>query len=463
MKWKNTTDSDLPGMPQTVEDLLPELERRRAVDAAYRTDELARDRSTAEHERDRAELSQQVRLAELARAEREASAHADAGLARMYREARDAGERIRIKSQMARSGEARALSLERLRVLNLKVLVPVLIGFAAWSTAGVQQGAAVLMRVTKADPVWWALWILEPVLIGAVVWVIIARARLAAAGGRLAEGAVRVAASCLATSIGLNLIGGAAGQHPGAGWILAAAVLGSMVAHAIGPIGAAATAHLIGVVDESISDADPWHERGSDGTPGTGKPVPLLADMHLNLGAPASAPEPGTVRRHLELDATPAAERDASLPPADTTPPAHTPWPVLPAGRRVLPIIARPTAGSFTADLTQQQVSAAAAADSGKSPAKRSAARPNKGVPVPPSARKSAAKQSPRTLSDEQLAEQLNALIISGELPAEPPVRQVQTALGLGFDRAKRVAALAETQRAEHRPHTLTVLAGGDR
>jgi hypothetical protein len=93
---------------------------------------------------------------------------------------------------MARSGEARALALTRLRTLNLKVLVPVLLGFASWSTTGVQAGGARLMRLTSADPTWWALWILEPVLIGAVVWVIIVRARLAACGGRLDERAARI-------------------------------------------------------------------------------------------------------------------------------------------------------------------------------------------------------------------------------------------------------------------------------
>src|SRR5690606_38433439 len=98
---------------------------------------------------------------------------AAAELGRLMRETRAAGERARIAAAVARSGEARAVRLDRTRKLNLAALIPVLGGFGAWSTAGVQQGGARLMGATTADPTWWALWALEPVLIGVVVWVII--------------------------------------------------------------------------------------------------------------------------------------------------------------------------------------------------------------------------------------------------------------------------------------------------
>ncbi|MEO5874593.1 MAG: hypothetical protein ABIS86_00270 [Streptosporangiaceae bacterium] len=283
----------------TPEELQAELGLQRDLAAAHRGDELARVVADAEHQRNRADVAEATRRAELDRAEREASASAAAGLARLYREARDAGERTRVAAHMARSGEARALRLERLRVMNLRVLVPVLLGFALWSTTGVQAGAATLMRVTDTDPTWWALWILEPVLIGAVVWVIIARARLASSGGTLTRTrrdggqvsqAVRIAAGCLSTSVVLNVIAAADVPAPQS-FAAVLAVAGSVLAHVIGPVGAAATAHLIGVIDTSISDADPW-------TDGRGQPVPLLADLPIKFrladtpATPAEVAEP---------------------------------------------------------------------------------------------------------------------------------------------------------------------------
>jgi hypothetical protein len=403
----------------TAAELAPELARQRGVADAYRTDELERDRAEAGHKRNRADVAEETRRAELARAEREASASADADLARMYREARDAGERTRVAAELARSGEARTLRLERLRTANLRVLVPVLTGFAAWSTTGVQHGAARLMRVTAADPMWWALWVLEPVLIGAVVWVIIARARLAASGGRMDPRAVRIAAGCLLTSIGLNLV--AAVNPPAGGWTLGGVlvVAGAMLAHAIGPVGAATTAHLIGIVDESVTAADPWTERGER--------VPRLADLDLTL---KSAPESA-------IDST-VESITAAVESAGQRPPVA--WPVPVDGRRTLPIVARHkapsrpaiTAGRTEVDLAGQQPSKAA-----RKP------RPNKGTKVPAAARKAATEPSPRELSDEQLRQRLQALVTAGELPQDAAVRRVQTALGTGFQRAKRVMALA--------------------
>ncbi|MCO6011741.1 hypothetical protein NE236_43025, partial [Actinoallomurus purpureus] len=330
---------------------------------------------------------------------------------------RAAGERTRITSQMARSGEARALRLERLRILNLKVLVPVLLGFAAWSTTGVHHGAARLMGIGPAattDPMWWALWLLEPVLIGAVVWILIARARLASAGGQLDTRAAGLAIACLGTSVLLNF-SAAIPSHAPHGLSGFFTVVGGMIAHAIGPAGAAATAHLIGVVDESIAAADPWTEAG--------RPVPLLAEMDLTFGsAPESAPP--------ALDDAPESgvERPAVA------------WPLPVGDRTVLPLIARPNAAQTArrtgSDQDKRQDS--------KAPRTNGRPRPNKGVPVPPSARRSTDEPSPRALSDADLRDRFHALIESGELTPDASVRQVQTALGVGFDRAKRVIALAE-------------------
>jgi hypothetical protein len=51
-----------------------------------------------------------------------------------------------------------------------------------------------------------------------------------------------------------------------------------------------------------------------------------------------------------------------------------------------------------------------------------------------------------RALSDEELADRLAALVSAGELPADASVRQIQGALGVGFERAKRVMALPRTE-----------------
>ncbi|CNF62960.1 Uncharacterised protein [Mycobacterium tuberculosis] len=292
--------SQRPTKPHDPVELARELQRQRDLEAARRTDELERVRAEAGHGRARADVAEESRLAEMARAEREADARAEAELARMFREFRAAGTRTQIKSDMARSGEARALRLEWLRTHNLRVLVPVMIGFGLWSTTGVQQGAARIMHVTSHHPVWWALWGLEALLIGAVCWIIISRARLDSSGGTLAVQAERIGVGCLTTSIVLNLVAAmpfGPGPHP-SGW----EVLGAMFAHALGPVGAAVSAHLIGVIDRSISLADPWHDKD-------GKAVPRLAGMDLQRPVAARAETAPQDRPHEN----PATRTDARM------------------------------------------------------------------------------------------------------------------------------------------------------
>jgi hypothetical protein len=437
-----TNTPDRPGQP---DELARELERRRELADAHRADELARERAEAGHKRARADVAEENRLAELARAEREADVHAEAELARMYREFRKSGERTRIRSLMARSGEARALRLERLRSRNLVILVPLLIGFGLWSTTGVQQGAARLMAVTKDSPVWWVLWGLEALLIGVVCWIIVVRARLATSGGKLSASAERIGVGCLATSVFLNLVAAVpAGEGPHtSGW----AIPGAMFAHAIGPVGAALVAHLIGIIDGSISDADPWHD--SDG-----QEAPRLTAMDLRRpagnaldGGAENAPKNGLGNVSAGL---------GGVPPVV--------WPIPRGTRTALPVIARPTSGNATKNGRQTAAKATARTggdrDGQEGPRTTRKRRPNKGVPVP-----EAAKPAPKTSrdrTDEELQEQLAELLDRGEI--EPGVRAVKDALGIGYDRAKRVmAGLAEnaSQDAEARP--LTVLAGGAR
>ncbi|TMQ96813.1 hypothetical protein ETD83_20885 [Actinomadura soli] len=430
--------------PDVPEELARELQRQRELAAARRTDELERVRAEAGHGRARADVAEETRLAELARTEREADVRAEADLAQMYRQFRASGARTRIKADMARSGEARALRLEWLRTRNLRVLVPVLIGFGIWSTTGVQQGAAKIMDVDKSDPVWWTLWGLEALLIGAVCWIIIARARLAASGGRLASHAERIGFGCLTTSIFLNLIAAVpTGDADVSGW----AVPGAMFAHALGPIGAAVTAHLIGVIDTSISDADPWNEGEGENK----RPVPRLAEMDLQ--PPTVAPARNAPEKDTENEA--AAEHAVPV----------TVWPVPLGNRPALTVIARPTPVKTGKGTGKSTVRTGGDRDAQPDAGTPRRPRPNKGVPVP-----EAAKPLPRTSrdrTDTELQEQLAELLARGEI--EPGVRAVKDALGIGYDRAKRImAALAEevTGKADNadlgevaRP--LTVVAGG--
>ncbi|KAB2341521.1 AAA family ATPase [Actinomadura rudentiformis] len=417
-----------PSPDLSPDELAGELKRRRELQDAQRSDELARLRAEAGHKRARADVAEESRLAELARVEREADVRAEAELARMYRDFRAAGERTRIRSLMARSGEARALSLDRLRSRNLAILVPFLIGFGIWSTTGVQQGAARLMSVTSGSPVWWVLWGLEALLIGTVCWIIIVRARLATSGGQLSDSAEKIGIGCLTTSIFLNLIAAVpvgAGPHV-SGWALP----GAMFAHAIGPIGAAVVAHLIGVIDRSITDADPWHDKD-------GQEVPRLAAMDLR--PPASATETSTPESASK--STPDSDTESADKPTAAM------WPIPREGRPTLPIIARPAAaqdpetGLRTGDDRRGEREAKAPREPRP---KVRRPRPNKGVPVPESA-----KPTPRPLTDADHVERLVSAIDKGEVPESASIRQVQGALGLGFDRARRIQNLYRARLAE--------------
>ncbi|MFG1753673.1 hypothetical protein [Streptosporangium sandarakinum] len=406
----------------SAEELASALGRERQAAEVRRADELARTRAQAAHERARADVAVGSRLEELARAEREASAKADAELARMYRAALTSGERIRVSAGLSQSAEARALRLERLRTLNLKVLVPVLGGFAAWSTTGVQGGAARLMAIGSDEAMWWALWLLEPVLIGAVAWVIIARARLAASGGRLAEAAEWIAVACLGTSVILNVISAFPGEGGPIGW----AVVGAIIAHAIGPFGAAGTAHLIGVIDASIAHADPWHDE-------RGERVPRLAEMDLR---PPVSPA---------LDAAHGNTSPAVSQSTPERPPLA--WPISADGRELLPIIARSAPASARARGTARNGAGQGGSATLRAPRPvRPAARPNKGAALPPVLKGVPA----RSVTDEELTQRLAALMDADALAESASIRQVATALGIGFERAKRVRAALAATASEH-------------
>src|SRR5690606_20680711 len=89
-----------------------------------------------------------------------------------------------------------------------------------------------------------------------------------------------------------------------------ATAFAALVGHALGPLGAAATAYLISVIQDGISNANPW-------LLDDGSPAPSLADVE-------------------EV----AAEPEQSTSEVDRT--SFT-WPVEPPrGARLLPIVAAP-------------------------------------------------------------------------------------------------------------------------
>lgn len=228
----------------------------------------------------------------LARREDRARVRAEARARRRERRARQAvdrlrqraelaGERARLRHLIAQSGEARAMRVERTGRMALAVLLPVLLGFGAWSAAGVQAGMVALLNLQKGTAAAWAAWLVEPALIGIVAGVILIRARLRSAGGDLDMRATRIEFAALAASILLN----AAGHWPEQ-WTGGAVC--ALAGYSLGPLGAAATAYLISVVQDGVAAADPWHDNG--------RPVPSLADLTPDPAAPDQvAPDPAAV------------------------------------------------------------------------------------------------------------------------------------------------------------------------
>ncbi|MBB4931886.1 hypothetical protein F4561_002706 [Lipingzhangella halophila] len=246
-----THDEEPVAHPAAVTDLAADLAERRALDDTRRRHRRKRRWSRALHRIDLADLREQVATAAHERRERRESTHGDSALARLYRQASLAGERARISSQIKQSGEVRALRVQRVRVVSLAVLVPVLVAFAAWSTAGVHHGFMTLLDITAGTAMWVTGWGVEPALVTIVAGIIIVRAVLRSSGGDLGWRATVAEWVALSTSIALNM----AGHWPDA---LSLATVAALVAHSIGPLGAAGTAWLIGIVDDAVSQAKPW-------------------------------------------------------------------------------------------------------------------------------------------------------------------------------------------------------------
>ena len=308
-------------------DLSARLAAERAAEDTRRADEIARRRAQTAHDRALRDVEEEARQAEEDRATRQAERAVAAELGRLRRRAAAEGERARIRAEMARTGEARALALGRMRRTNLWTLMPVLIGCGIWSTVGAQHGAARIMGVTSADLLWWGCWLIEPVLIGLVVRVLVVRSGLAAIRGRtdgaVRRGAERIAVAALAVSVALNVIAALPADGPEVWtWGAVLAVTGAVLAHLIGPVGAAATAHLIGELDASVAATDPWAG------------APRVADLDWAMTGQSTPTE-------VDQDHADDAAGHSRFDPVHT--PVSLSWPVpLPDQAVTLPLVARP-------------------------------------------------------------------------------------------------------------------------
>ncbi|WP_326564579.1 hypothetical protein [Micromonospora peucetia] len=318
----------------TAEQLADRLAEERALITVQRDDLRARRRLDAEHRDALAEVEELTTSRRRARRERDRDEVEDVALAELYRHAARSGARARIRTDIQRSAEMRALRIARVRTATLWVGVPVLAAFGLWSTAGVQAGVVRLLGLDHGTAGWWAAWAMEPALLTIVAAIIVGRAVLRSSGGDTDSRATAAEWVALTTSIVLNVAGG---WVVGGGW----GVVAGLLAHSVGPLGAAGTAWLIGLFDSYVTRAKPW------------KDAPRLAELDLSpptagrgLAGPAPASGPaGGLEALVEATAPTTAEvveqevaRQIAAIPAPTAPATPRPrWrpDVAPRSRRI--------------------------------------------------------------------------------------------------------------------------------
>ena len=263
-------------------DLRKNLVAARELVAVKREDEWVRRAQQAQHKMALADVDEHASAAERARQERALDAHEAEELANLYRQAARSGARARIRAQIQGSAEMRALRVAKVRATALKVGIPVLAAFAAWSTTGAQAGAVRLLSLTTRSAAWFASWGVEPALITIVALIIIGRAILRSSGGDTDWRAQAVEWAALGMSLALNIVGG---WPIGAAWSDWTGIV-TALPHAIGPVGCAGTALLISLFDEYVSQATPWEG------------APRLSDLDLVPPAVSvvsrTSPGPGT-------------------------------------------------------------------------------------------------------------------------------------------------------------------------
>lgn len=268
-------------------------------------DALARIREEAARRRDerrlaRAERRENAAAARAARREARRDRAEQRRLAELYRAAAVSGERARLAVAIRGSVEARRHRVDQVRAATLKVGLPVLGAFAAWSTVGVHAGVVGLLGAAPGSAWWWGAWLVEPAIIAVVAGIIVARAVLRASGGDVDWRAHVAHWGALATSILLNL----AGHWPTA---FTGPEVTAAIAHSVGPLGAATVAWLIGVMDDYVTAARPeegartlaelgvQRERVAAHAPAAAAEVPGPASPSapaVEPPAPATEPEP---------------------------------------------------------------------------------------------------------------------------------------------------------------------------
>ena len=304
----------------TAQELAARLAEERAVMTVQRHDMRERKRLDVEHRDLLAEVDALTVTRKRSRRERDREEVESAALTELYRKATRSGVRARIRADIQRSAEMRALRVSRVRSATLWVGLPVLLALGGWSTAGVQAGVVKLIGYNRSDAGWWMAWLMEPALLTIVASIIIARAILRSSGGDTDRRAAYAEWLALGTSIALNMAGG----WVGTGF----AALGAALAHSVGPLGAAGVAFLIGLFDSYVKSARPWEgaPRIADldftPPPSQATPASVAATTGSSIGhaddltAVVDATAPTTaelveqaVTRHLgELEAAPAAE-----------------------------------------------------------------------------------------------------------------------------------------------------------
>lgn len=253
----------------TARELEQQLAEQRAVLGVQRDDDLTRRERDARYRDALAEVQEQTAALDRERQARIRDAEQDAALHQLYRRAARDGARARIRTDIQRTAEMRALRIARVRSVALLAGIPVLLAFGGWSTSGVQAGVVRILGLDTNSAGWWSAWGVEPALLTIVALIIIGRAVLRSSGGNTDGKAAVAEWSALATSVALNMAGGWHGE----GW----SAVGGALAHSVGPLGAAGTAFLIGLFDGYVAAARPW-----DG-------APRLADLDLTPPGPAGA------------------------------------------------------------------------------------------------------------------------------------------------------------------------------
>jgi hypothetical protein len=298
-----------PAVDTAADDAAQQLSQRLGADRAVvqvgRHDEVVRKLGAATHEEDQARVQQWRTTARQARRQQAKDAAEQARLDALYRRASREGHRAKIRAAILSSAEMRALRLARVRTATLIVLLPVLLVLAGFSTAGAQAGAAELMNLIEGTPMWQAAWGIEPALITIVAYVIVVRAILHSSGGRTDWKATAIEWGALGMSLWLNVVGGWQGDWS---WAGVGTGLVTALPHAVGPLGCAGTAFLIGLIDGYVSTAKPWDNAESvDKLLDTLKvdrpqspqvpPVPqlLTAPVPPVPPVPAAVPVPGAV------------------------------------------------------------------------------------------------------------------------------------------------------------------------